>query len=322
MQFRDLPPLHFLPTFEAAGRLGSFKAAAAELHVTPSAVSQQLRVIEDVLGVALFERRGRVVRLSAAGEGYLRDVQELLSQAAGATRRVREGNRERVLRISAPDFVAYDFMLARLSQFRASFPEIELSLEASARVIDFSTSDIDAAIRIADGVWPQLVCQPLGDAEVAPVCAPRHALALQRISQLRDHTLIELRSQERRGWHAFMKKQGQSAPEKVLRFDGYLEALRAAEQGLGVTFGIFPFATEWVTSGRLAVPLRLRVPFRDKICFVYRKADARDPLYARLTGWLSEQYASLPTLPPGRIVPGARRPRRKAARSGAGSVRA
>lgn len=306
MQFRDLPPLHFLPTFEAAGRLGSFKAAAAELHVTPSAVSQQMRVIEDVLGVPLFERRGRAVQLTAAGELYLGEVQQLLSQAAGATRRVRERTGERVLRMSTPDFVAYDFMLARLSQFRASFPGIELSMEASARVVDFSTSDIDAAIRIADGTWPQLVCQPIGDAEIAPVCARRLARALHSIPQLRKHTLIELRSQERRGWHAFMKKQGLGAPENVLRFDGYLEALRAAEQGLGVTFGIFPFATEWVTSGRLAVPLPLRVPFLGKISFVYRKADARDPLYSKLTSWLREQYASLPRLPAGRILRGSR----------------
>src|SRR5262245_6976640 len=138
MQFRDLPPLHFLPAFEAAGRLGSFKAAAAELHVTPPAISQQLKAVEDALGVALFERRGRSVRLTPAGEAYLRDVQQLLSEAASATRRVRQRSSQRVLRVSMPDFVAYDFMLARLSQFRAAFPGIELSVEASPRIIDFA----------------------------------------------------------------------------------------------------------------------------------------------------------------------------------------
>jgi LysR family glycine cleavage system transcriptional activator len=209
--------------------------------------------------------------------------------------------------LSTPDFVAYDFMLARLSQFRVSFPGIELSMEASARVIDFSTCDTDAAIRIADGAWPQLVCEPIGDAQVAPVCTPRLARSIRSISELRKCTLIELRSQERRGWHAFMKRQGQREPENVLRFDGYLEALRAAEQGLGVAFGIFPFATDWVASGRLAVPLPLRVPFVGKIAFVYRKADARDPLYTRLSTWLREQYASLPALPAGRIVRASRR---------------
>lgn len=302
MPYRDLPPLHFLPAFEAAGRLSSFKAAAAELHVTPSAISQQLKAIEEALGVALFERRGRIVQLTAAGELYLRDVQQLLSEAALATRRVRERKTQRVLRLSAPDFVAYEFLLSRLSQFRARFPGLELSLEASARVVDFASNDVDAAIRVADGIWPSLVCLPLGDAQVTPVCAPQLARSIRSVAQLRRHPLIELRSQERRGWRAFMKKQGQPEPEQVLCFDGYLEALRAAEQGLGVTFGIFPLATEWVRSGRLAVPLALRVPFQGKICFVYRKADGRDPLYGQLGAWLCEQFASLPALPAGRLV--------------------
>ena len=306
MQFTDLPPLHFLPAFEAAGRLGSFKAAAAELHITPSAISQQLRAIEDMLGVLLFERRGRLVRLTSAGEAYFRDVQQVLSEVSAATRRVRQRGSERLLRLSTPDFVAYDFILARLSLFRERFPGIELNLEATARVIDFAACDVDAAIRVADGHWPQLISQPLGVAQVAAVCSPQLAGSIRSVAQLQRHTLIELRSQERRGWKAFMKKQGLPEPAQLLRFDGYLEALRAAEQGLGVTFGIFPLATEWVTRGRLAVPLALRVPFNGKISFVYRKSDARDPLYGQLTTWLREQFARLPQLPEGRVLRGTR----------------
>jgi LysR family transcriptional regulator, glycine cleavage system transcriptional activator len=302
MQFRDLPPLHFLPAFEAAGRLGSFKAAAAELRLTPPAISQQLKAIEDALGVALFERRGRTVRLTAAGETYLRDVQQLLSEAATATRRVRERSTQRVLRVSMPDFVAYDFMLARLSQFRAAFPGIELSVEASPRVVDFATCDIDAAFRVAEGSWPNLVAHVVGDAHIALVCAPELARQIRTISQLRHHSLIELRGQERRGWRAFMKRHGLPEPEQLLCFDGYLEVLRAAEQGLGVAFGIFPMATPWVTSGRLAVPLPFRVPFAGKVSFVYRKAEARDPLFSELATWLRQQYAELPALPAGRVL--------------------
>jgi len=301
MQYRGLPPLHFLPTFEAAGRLGSFTAAARELHVTPSAVSQQLKAIEESLGLALFVRRGRFIQLTAAGTAYLRDVQQLLADAAGASRRVQQQNRGRVLRLSTPDFVAYDFLLARLSRFRARFPGVELSLEVTPDVVDFATRDIDAAIRIADGSWPSLLCEPLGPACVTPVCAPLLARELRSLSQLKQHTLIELRSQAQRGWHAFMQRQKQPHPERVLRFDGYLEVLRAAEQGLGVAFGIFPFASEWVTSGRLAVPLELRLPFNGKIHFVYRKVDARDALLGEVSKWLREEYKTLPPLPPGRL---------------------
>jgi LysR family transcriptional regulator, glycine cleavage system transcriptional activator len=306
MHFRDLPPLHFLPAFEAAGRLGSFKAAAAELHLTPSAISQQLKAIEDVLGIALFERRGRAIRLTAAGALYLRDTQHVLSEISGATRRVRRQASGRVLRLSTADFIAYEFILPRLSLFRARFPGLELSLEASNRVIDFATSDIDVAIRIADGTWPGLISQVIGDAWIAPVCSHALAKGIRSAALLRKQTLIELRGQERRGWQAFMKKQGVREREQpswtLLAFDSYLETMRAAEQGLGVAFGIFPMTTEWVTSGRLAVPLPVRVPFTGKICCLYRKADAVDRLYSELASWLREQYAALPSLASGRIV--------------------
>jgi LysR family glycine cleavage system transcriptional activator len=302
MQYRDLPPLHFLPAFEAAGRLGSFKAAAAELHVTPSAISQQLRTLEDALGAPLFARRTRAIELTVAGSAYLREMQQALSDIAGATRRLRQRTDHRVLRLSMADFIAYEFMLPRLSSFRARFPGVELSLEASPRIVDFATCDIDAAIRIADGPWPGLLSHVIGDASVAPVCSQSVARELRRASQLSTQTLIDLRSSARRGWRSFLAKQGLREPRDVLSFEGYLEILRAAEQGLGVAFGIFPMVTEWVMSGRLAVPLALRVPFAGKICLVYRRADDKDPLYAALLSWLREQYASLPVLPKGRLV--------------------
>ena len=303
MQFRDLPPLHFLPAFEAVGRLGSVKLAADELHLTASAVSQQINAVEGALDVALFTRRGRVIALTPAGAQYLRDVQQLLSEAASATRRVRQRSSGRVLRLSTADFMAYEFILPRLSQFRARFPGVELSLDATSRVIDFATCDIDVAIRIAEGKWPSLSRHVLGDACVAPVCSPQLARKLRKLEQLPEHTLIDQRSHERRGWKGVLKSVGLPAPQQQLHFDGYLETMRAAEQGLGVAFGVFPLTTEWVSSGRLAVPLPLRLPFADKIHILYRKLDARDRLFPELTPWLREQYARLPALPPGRVLP-------------------
>ena len=279
------------------------KSAAAELHITASAVSQQVKAIEDALGLALFQRRGRVIQLTEVGAVYLRDIQQVLSEAAGATRRARQRSSGRVLRLSTADFIAYEFILPRLSAFRMRFPGVELSLDATSRVVDFATCDIDAAIRIANGNWPSLTSHVIGDACVAPVCAPALARSIRTTQDLRDHVLIDLRGQERRGWKAFMKKQGLREPERVICFEGYLESMRAAEQGIGIAFGVFPMTTDWVTSGRLAVPLPLRLTFASKICFVYRKTDARDGLYAELSAWLREQHAELSALPAGRVVP-------------------
>jgi LysR family glycine cleavage system transcriptional activator len=302
MSFRNLPPLHFLPAFEAAGRLGSFKAAAAELHVTPSALSQQIKAVEDALQTALFERRTRAIRLTAQGANYLQEIQEALTAIASASRRLHQRSAGRILRLSTADFIAYEFILPRLSAFRARFPGLELSLEATSRVVDFATSDVDAAIRIAEGPWHGLVSHAVGDALVAPVCSPALARTIRTIAQLRGQTLIEMRGQERRGWKPFMSKQGQREPLKLLTFDTYLETMRAAEQGLGVAFGLFPMTMDWVGSGRLAVPLPLRLRFSGEISFVHRRTDARDPLFAELLAWLREQYAAMPALPAGRVL--------------------
>lgn len=315
MHFRDLPPLHFLPAFEAAGRLGSFKAAAAELHVTPSAISQQLKAIEEALGSTLFERRARAIVLTARGVDYLRDVQQALAEIAAASRRVRQRASGRVLRLSTADFIAYEFILPRLSAFRARFAGLELRLEASHQIVDFATSDVDAAIRIGDGPWPGLATHMIGEAWIAPVCSQQLARVIRKTAQLRTQTLIEMRGQARRGWKAFLQRQGQGEPRHLLSLDGYLETMRAAEQGLGVAFGVFPLTTEWVTSGRLAVPLPVRVRFAGKISFVHRKADARDPLYSELAEWLRTEYAALPALPKGRVVRRSLRRRGPASRS-------
>jgi LysR family transcriptional regulator, glycine cleavage system transcriptional activator len=301
---KHLPPLHFLPAFEAAGRLKSFKAAAAELHLTASAVSQQLRAIEEALGTVLFERKLRSVELTAAGTTYLQEIQQALTAISGASERVRAGSQQRELRLSLPDFVAYELVLPALKRFRARFPGVELRLDVTQRVLDFQTCEVDAAIRVADGPWSMLTVESLGAAEVALVCAPELVGSIHGVADLHAHTLIQQRGQERRGWSAFLSRNGQRAPrpEQVLTFDGYLETLRAAEQGLGVAFGVFPMASAWVSGGRLAVPLPLRIPFSDKIQFVYRNEDARGALHRAVGAFMREEYAALPALPSGRVT--------------------
>lgn len=295
--FRNLPPLHFLPAFEAAGRLGSFKAAAAELHVTPSAISQQLKAIEEELGTTLFERRARAIRLTAAGAIYLSEIQRSLAEIAAASRRMRQRTSGRTLRLSTADFIAYEFILPRLSAFRTRFPGVTLSLEASTHLVDFGSSDIDAAIRIGGGSWPGMVSQEIGEAYLTPVCSKDLARTIRDMAQLCDHPLIEMRGQEQRGWKAFMRKRSLREPRQLLMFESYVETLRAAEQGLGIAFGMFPLTNEWVGNGRLIAPLPLRIPYRDKIYFVYRKTDARDTLYDSLAVWLREEYRALPVRP-------------------------
>ena len=295
----DLPPLHLLLAFEAAGTLGSFKSAAAKLHVTPSAISHQIKELESALGIELFARHGRSVGLTRAGSDYLREIQRALAIIASATRRVQHPTERRVLRLSTDNFIAYEFLLPQLACFRTRFPNVELSLVPTTQIVDLATAPVDAAIRIGQGPWPGLVAHALGDTWVTPVCSPRLAPEIASLADLSAHPLIEVRGQ-RRGWRDFLRRRGTHEDREPLYFDGYLETMRAAEQGLGVAFGVFPMTTSWVLDGRLATPLSIRSPLSGEICFVYREAEVEDPLYMEVATWLLERYAALPAWPAAR----------------------
>ena len=302
MKLRDVP-LAFLPTFEAAGRLGSFAAAAAELHLTPSAISQQIRALEDALGVPLFERTGRTAALTAEGTAYLAEVQSALQSLVASTTRLQRRSRESVLRLSTVSMAAHEFLLPRLQDFHACFPGIELRIEASNTLVDFKLSDFDAALRVGHG-WPELRVHALGTATVAAVGAPKLAAAIRCTADLCEHTLLDPSGDGQRALRAALEQCGVSPLQaaRVWHFETCFDALRAAEHGLGVTFAVFPVATHLVTSGRLAVPLADRLALPGQVCFVHRPQDQRFP-FADIAAWMSQQYRSLPQLPSGRVVP-------------------
>ncbi|MDD9940233.1 MAG: LysR substrate-binding domain-containing protein [Myxococcales bacterium] len=304
MNIRDVP-LGFLPTFEAAGRLGSFAAAAAELHLTPSAVSQQIRALEGALEVALFQRTGRAALLTSAGERYLREVRHVLQSLSTASSRLRRRGREAVLRISTVALAAYEFILPRLRDFQAAFPGIQLGVETSNDVIDFDVTDCDAALRVGSG-WDDGLCEHrLGGAEVAPVCAPALAAQIHGLADLNEYPLLDSVPGAVRSLQELMHAEG--LPTRTVVHDWHFEScydtLRAAEHRLGVALAVFPVATPWVSDGRLAVPLSVRLPLPGQVYFVHRRGDERFP-FSDIAAWFATQYQALPGLPPGRQVLG------------------
>ncbi|HEY6881095.1 MAG TPA: LysR family transcriptional regulator [Polyangiales bacterium] len=308
---RDLPPLAMLPAFETAARLGSFKAAADALHVTPSAISQQIKALEEALGFALFERLGRTVRLSPKGQLYLRDVQQALADLASATRRLRRPESSNVLRISTMDFSAYEPLLRSLSVLRERFPRLDLRVESSTTLVDLLDGEFDAALGVGRGHEEGITSIPLTSLDCAAVCSPERARMVQSEADVLAHPLFEVRGQQHRGWHAYAKALPPTdKPIQILTLETYFETLCAAEQGGGLAIGVFPVSTQWVLDGRLAVPGRLRVPLLGGLHFSFRANDQRPELPA-LAAWLQEHCQALPKLPSGRVV------RRKAARGAA-----
>lgn len=187
---RKLPPLNALRAFEMAARYQSLTAAAAQLHVTHSAVSRQVALLEEWLGVALFERLGRRLRLTDAGRQYLPVVQAAFDSIANATEKLTS-QKPRLLRINAAPTLAMHWLLPRLTQFQRRHPEVELRLATSDAIINNQNADFDIAIRRGNDHWPGFVSNIFLTEHELPVASPA-LLARQPLpdaAALAQHTL-------------------------------------------------------------------------------------------------------------------------------------
>src|SRR5262245_55138352 len=188
-----LPPLNAIRAFEAAARHMSITLAADELHVTPGAVSRQIKALEDVLSLRLFERGHREITLTRQGAEYHRAVTRALDALREATRRLKRGRQRKQLKIRAYTTFAMRWLIPRLSGFHAAHPGIEVLLKASLEPVDFRKEDIDGAIRLGDGQWPGVRTHRLVANILAPVASPRLLKAgprLKRPADLAHHTLL------------------------------------------------------------------------------------------------------------------------------------
>jgi len=244
---RRLPPLPALRFFEAAGRLCSFKLAAAELNVTPSAVSHGIVGLEQALGVDLFVRGPRGLSLTPEGADYLLYVSEALSLIATATQRLPGGKGGRSIAISCAPTLASRWLLPRLQAFRRQWPDVQLTIDTSQRHVGFPVDGFDFAIRmsrnpIAAATWVRLFGEQL-----VPVCSPAYRDRLMDAHgrvDLRRAALIhvDLASED---WQAWLERAGEDAagdPDAAggLHVDTIQLAFEAALEGLGVALGRRP----------------------------------------------------------------------------------
>ncbi|MGC4059952.1 MAG: LysR substrate-binding domain-containing protein [Aquabacterium sp.] len=298
---RRLPPIQLLPAFEAAARLGSMSRAAQELHLTASAVSQQIKQLESLMDVQLFQRMTRRIELTEAGRAFFKIATRTL-------RAYRQGHADMysqfgrpVLRISCVPSVAHQLILPGLASFHEKFPGIDLRLDARMDIVDFDAETIDAAVRSGMGSWPGLVALPLGPCHGTLVASPA-LLARQPIhglDDLRHHVLIHPRitAGDHDDWDTVAAYLGAPRIQRKgdLMLDSDLAGLHAAEQGLGVAMGFSPGIHEWLQSGRLTAlvaPVRLAVSHY----FVYRDTEHDEARQARLLAvyeWVKGRYEAV-----------------------------
>ena len=256
-------PLSSLRAFEAAARTGSFRAAAEDLHLTPSAVSHAVRGLEETLGVALFARDGRSVRLTSAGETLVRHVErgfgELQLGMGSISRRGPQ-----MLRLHCAPSLAAQWLLPRLRRLLADVPGLEVRIAAGTDYTRFLGDDFDADIIYGapapDFYGPPehhgMVVLPLGPEVVTPLCAPALASEITTPRSLLTKTLIESDNKRIR-WPAWFAANGMVPPEsRGPRFDRSFLSISAAADGLGVALESTRLAERELASGRLVRPLQ------------------------------------------------------------------
>lgn len=285
---RFLPSLPLLSAFEAAARTGSVTRAAAELSLTQSAVSRQIRALEEQVGVALFHREKQTIRLTAGGAAYAREVREALAKISAASLTLRANPMGGTLTLAAPPSLAARWLLPRLPRFLAAWPAVQVNLVTRSQAFDFRGSGVDAALHFGKPDWPGAGAVRLMGESVLPVCAPdlRAQQAFVSPADLRAAPLLHLASRPD-AWECWLRHHGADA-ERVhgLLFDQFDSLAAAAIAGLGIALlPEFLFQDE-LSRGLLqpALPLSLRSDGAYHLCWPEDRADL-PPLMA-LRDWL------------------------------------
>jgi len=303
-----LPPLPALRAFEAAARHLSFKKAAEELHVTPAAISQQIKALESYLGVSLFRRLTRALEVTPSGLAMLpkiRESFECLAAAVETTRRSGDGP----LTVTAPPSFASRWLVPRLPRFAAAHPEFELRLSSSADTVDrrgetvvFEAGEVDlrdaaseVAIRYGTGNYPGFRVEKIFAPDCVPVCSPRlpsvdRPLAtpadLCRHALIHDETIDEETQQA--NWSVWLNAAGVGDIDagRGPRFSNAVLAVEAALDGQGVALALRPLVEADIAAGRLIAPFAITVPSPYAYFLVMPEAVAHRLSVAAFRAWL------------------------------------
>lgn len=317
------PPLNALRAFEAAARHLSFKNAARELHVTAGAVSHQVKLLEDHLGVPLFRRLTRALELTAQAQAMLPKVRDGLAALSAAVDAVREQREACALSVIAPPNFAARWLVPRLARFTVAHPDLELHIASRPTMID-GRGDSEmtpvgdaregaplAMVRFGDGRYPGSQVDEVFSAAYVPVCSPKLLKgkhALRTPEDLRFHTLLHddtvVEEGARPSWGDWLQAVGVSGIDasKGPHFSDASLAFEAALEGMGVALAIRPLVRTEIEAGRLVVPFDIAAPASYSYYLVTPEGSAEAGSVSEFRKWLLEEAASERALQPARLA--------------------
>ena len=296
----ELPPIAFLRAFSRAAETLSLKEAAADLNLSPSAVSRQIQSLEAHLGVTLFRRLNPGLEVTEEGLRYLETVNRVL----GELRRAQDalaGPRSGPLRVSALESFTESWLIPHLSDFEHAHSGIELQVEATLRYADFERDPVDVAIRFGTGPWAGLHSEPIVDLTYFPVCSPELGgrSPVREPGDLRWHTIIHV-SQTPDAWSEWLRQAGVPGlrPKRSVTYDHLSIALSAAESGHGVALSSDFLCAQRLATGRLRAPFEFRARSASTYHLVCRPEGLDDPRIVALRDWLVEALREAERLRP------------------------
>jgi len=297
---RRLPPLNALRAFEAAARHLSFKAAAQELNVTPAAISQQIRALEEECGTPLFRRLTRALELTETGRAAAPVVGDAFARLHEGAEILRRPQMSRIVTVStAPSFGA-KWLLPRLERFRARHPDLDVRIDATDAPADFAGDGVDVALRYGRGSYPGLTSECLMGQTTFPVCSPALIEAgppLACPQDLRHHTLLHVEwarlTENAPNWRMWLRAarvDGVDA-ERGPRFSYESMALAAAIEGQGVALAGNVLVAGDLAAGRLVRPFAPDIAQETAFCFyvVYPPDRADEPRVRAFRDWVMEE---------------------------------
>lgn len=288
-----LPPLNLFRTFDAAARHGSFRLAADELCVTPSAVSQQIRQLEDLLETRLFRRLTRRVELTREGQTLGVTVKDVLAMLSASCDRLRDPAAPAVVCISVTPTLGMRWLVPRLKLFSEQNNQIKISLTASNDVIDFDRQDVDLGIRWGSGPFPGMRAERLARDVVFPVCSPEF-FDVSQIHTPADLARIPLLQAVQNGvtWATWFDRAGAGAvepAEEVIHYNDTIMMLEAIVCGHGIGLSSSLLAEKDLRSGRLVRLFDVRVEVEESYFILWSKTLGDKPAIIRVREWLQRE---------------------------------
>ncbi len=252
--FYKSPPIQYLPAFVAAARASSFKVAASQLNVTPSAISQQIKTLENHMGLKLFSRKKRSLQLTFAGISFYQVAQDTLNQYESGCREFNEKHQSSTLNVSMIPYIANEILIPKLAEFNTLHPDINLMIHTSVTLENLQVQELDAAIRFGIPPWSEqdmvnieLICHAQSALVASEEYLARHPI--HSTSDWKKQTLIHSRSHIN-DWQVFMDKLN-FKPHQQLVFDSYDASIRAAEEGLGIAIAVLPISQDKIHQNKL-----------------------------------------------------------------------